>query len=75
MDINASQLEERLIDLEVKAAFQEELLDTLNDIVTRQQQQLDLLQKQFQALYQQVLSHGATGAEKSDPRSEIPPHY
>lgn len=68
-------IDARLIELEVKAAFQEDLLETLNDIVTRQQQQIDLLQQQFQALYQQVQSSGPSGGGSTDPRHEIPPHY
>ncbi|GAB3627324.1 Protein SlyX [Pandoraea terrae] len=70
-------MESRLTELEIKVAFQEDLLDTLNEIVTRQQQQIELLQKQFQALYQQVqsgASAGGAGAD-ADPRHEIPPHY
>ncbi|WP_449412484.1 SlyX family protein [Pandoraea soli] len=54
-------LEARVVELEVKAAFQEDLLETLNDIVTRQEQQLDLLQKQLKALYQQMQSQGQGG--------------
>ena len=40
----------------------------------RQQQQIDLLQGQFRALYQQLRSAASTAAE-SDPLQEIPPHY
>ncbi|VVE30532.1 SlyX family protein [Pandoraea terrigena] len=67
-------LEARVVDLEVKTAFQEDLLETLNNIVTRQAQQLDLLQKQIKALYQQMQSHGQGGSD-GNPRHEIPPHY
>ena len=38
------------------------------------QQQIDLLQKQFKALYQQMLSQGP-GGNDGNPRHEIPPHY
>ncbi|VVE01663.1 SlyX [Pandoraea morbifera] len=67
-------LEARIVELEIKTAFQEDLLETLNGIVTRQEQQIDLLQKQFKALYQQVLSQGP-GGNDGNPRHEIPPHY
>ncbi|VVE44812.1 Protein SlyX [Pandoraea pneumonica] len=67
-------LEPRIVELEVKTAFQEDLIETLNEIVTRQTQQIDLLQKQFSALYQQMLSQGQ-GGNDGNPRHEIPPHY
>lgn len=67
-------MESRLDELEIKVAYQEDLLDTLNMTVARLQQQCDLLQAQFQALYQQVRTSAPTGAE-SDPVHEIPPHY
>ncbi|CAG2148053.1 Protein SlyX [Cupriavidus campinensis] len=67
-------MESRLTDLEIKVAFQEDLIETLNLAVARQQQQLDLLQAQFRALYQQVRTSASTAAE-SNPQHEIPPHY
>ncbi|GAA7760688.1 hypothetical protein Cmtc_38240 [Cupriavidus sp. TKC] len=67
-------MESRLTDLEIKVAFQEDLIETLNLAVARQQQQIDLLQAQFRALYQQVRASAPMAAE-SDPQHEIPPHY
>lgn len=68
-------MDDRINELEIKLAFQEDLLDTLNSTVARQQQQqIDLLQEQFRALYQQVRSAATTAAE-ADPQQEIPPHY
>ena len=67
-------MESRLTDLEIKVAFQEDLIETLNLAVARQQQQLDLLQAQFRALYQQVRTSASTAAE-TNPQHEIPPHY
>ncbi|QWC91445.1 SlyX family protein [Cupriavidus metallidurans] len=67
-------MESRLTDLEIKVAFQEDLIETLNLAVARQQQQIDLLQAQFRALYQQVRASAPMTAE-SDPQHEIPPHY
>ncbi|NOV24996.1 SlyX protein [Cupriavidus necator] len=67
-------MDDRINELEIKLAFQEDLLDTLNSTVARQQQQIDLLQEQMRALYQQVRSAATTAAE-ADPQQEIPPHY
>ena len=40
---DADKQEQRLTDLEIKASFTEDLLDQLNLVIVRQQQQLDAL--------------------------------
>jgi SlyX protein len=67
-------MESRLTELEVKLAFQDDLLDALNLTVSRQQQQIDLLQQQLRVLYQQMRSNGS-GSDDSASGHEIPPHY
>lgn len=66
-------MESRITELEVKLAFQEDLLEKLNLTVARQQRQIELLQEQMQALYQQLPA--ATGAGADGSVQEIPPHY
>lgn len=66
--------ESRLTELETKLAFAEDLLDTLNQTVIRQQRQIDSLQEQFRLLHQQVRD-SQSDAEPTTPREEIPPHY
>jgi len=63
----------RLIELETKLAFAEDLLDTLNQTVARQQGQIDSLQQQLRLLHQQI--QDAASEESRTPRDEIPPHY
>ena len=65
--------ERRIAELEIKLAYSEDLLDTLNTTVFRQQQQIDLLQEQLRMLRQQF-SDSLPG-EQGSPRDEIPPHY
>jgi len=67
-------VEERLIAIESKLAFAEDLLDTLNRTVFRQQEQIDLLQQQIRVMYEQMKAGGGS-ADKRDLRDEIPPHY
>lgn len=67
-------MESRLTELEVKVAFQDDLLDALNLTVTRQQQQIDLLQQELRLLYQHVRTLGA-GDGDQPAQFEIPPHY
>ena len=65
--------EDRLIELEIKAALSEDLLDGLNRTVYRQQQQIEQLQQELRALRQQM--QAAPPAEPHSPNDETPPHY
>lgn len=64
-------------DLQVKIAFLDDLVESLNQMVATQQQTILELQQQMQLLYQQVESYqnGEIGVEPFDPLKEIPPHY
>ena len=66
-------VESRLIDLEIKISYTEDLVDELNLTVFRQQQQIDLLMLQLKALREQVQT--AAPNEQHSLRDEIPPHY
>jgi SlyX protein len=63
----------RMDELEVKLSFAEDLLDTLNTTVYRQQQQIEQLQRQVKALREQLAAQAP--AEPRSLRDEIPPHY
>lgn len=67
------RLEERLTELEIKASFADDLLDTLNGLVARQQETIELLVREVSRLRQQG-GEGA-GPGQRDPRDELPPHY
>lgn len=67
--------EDRMDRLEGKLCLAEDLLETLNLTVYRQQQQIDQLQGQIRLLYQQMQGMSSGNAEKRDLREEIPPHY
>ncbi len=66
-------METRITELEVKLAFAEDLLETLNQTVFRQQEQIDRLQQELRSMRQQMLQ--AQPAEQRSLRDEIPPHY
>lgn len=71
--MEAPDTQDRLTELEAKLAFTEDLLDTLNQTVIRQQAQLDLLQEQLRLLNQRLQD-----AQSDAPRTlrdDIPPHY
>ena len=65
---------ERLTELEIKLAFQEELVETLNQIVVTQQRELDLLQGQVRLLYQQLKSLQPSDIALVEEEAP-PPHY
>ncbi len=67
-----TQVDHRLTELEIKAAFTEDLLEELNRTIVRQQQQIDMLVRELLQLREQ--------ADASQPafrslRDELPPHY
>ncbi len=72
-DSLAAWTQARLTELETKLAFAEDLLETLNQTVIRQQAQLDSMQQQLRLLHQQL--QDALPDEARTPRDEIPPHY
>ena len=47
-------IETRLTEIETKLAFAEDLIETLNQTVVRQQAQIDLLQEQLRLLHRQL---------------------
>jgi SlyX protein len=67
------RIDRRLTDLEVKASFTEDLVDHLNDLVARQQEQIELLIREVGKLKDRAPDTG--GATTRDPREDIPPHY
>lgn len=76
--MSPEQLQEQLIELQSQFAFQEDLLNDLNAIVVRQQDQIDVLEREV-ILHRERLLHvlenlpdKGQGAASVDER---PPHY
>ena len=65
--------DERITNLEIKLSFSEDLLEELNQTVFKQQQRIELLVKEIQALKLQMASN--MPSDGNSPRDEIPPHY
>ena len=66
---------DRLIELEIKMAYQEDLLHALNNIVTEQQIQIQRLEKTCQLLYDRINSLADESNRTDKIVNEIPPHY
>lgn len=66
-------IEERLVDIEIKLAAQEDLVESLNAMVYRQQKKIDELEALCAALARHVkdMREDAQVA----PANEKPPHY
>jgi SlyX protein len=65
-------MENRLTELEVKLAFAEDLLETLNQTVFRQQERIERLERETRELRDLLQS---LPTEQRSLRDEIPPHY
>ena len=68
-----TDIDKRLMDLEIKASFTEDLVEQLNQTIFQQQQQIDALIREVSQLRQQT-PDGGTGGFRSL-RDELPPHY
>ena len=70
---NPESTNQRLTDLEIKATYTEDLVEQLDQIITRQQQQIDLLLREVVKLRQPQ-------TDSSQPtyrnlRDDLPPHF
>jgi SlyX protein len=64
-----TNLEKRIVDLELRFMKSEKLIDELNDVIVAQQRELDRLAGEVKSLREQLLS----GVDA--PINERPPHY
>ncbi len=65
--------EERFENLEIKIAYMEELVDSLNQVVSDQQLQIMRLNRTCELLNEKILALNETTGQTMEP--EIPPHY
>jgi SlyX protein len=70
---NLDATQTRLTDLEIKASYTEHLLEQLDTVVIRQQQQIDALIAEIRHLRQASQSETVPGTTSL--RDELPPHY
>ncbi|MCE4538555.1 SlyX family protein [Pelomonas sp. P7] len=73
MDIDLQALEQRITDLEIKASFAEDIVEQLNQVVVRQQAQIDRLVQELVELRDRAASAEPGGFRSL--RDELPPHY
>jgi len=72
--MNESVMESRLTELEMKISYQDHVIGELNDVVTRQQKELDQLEKAVLRLNEHLKQADGSGLARAD--EEVPPpHY
>jgi len=67
-------IEERLVDIEIKLAYQEETMRELNSVVCEQQKQIDQLESVCKAFAGRIRDLSEV-LEGRLPLNEKPPHY
>jgi len=65
--------DQRFVEIEVKLAHQEQVVNELNEVVTQQQAKLTQLEELCTSLIQRVRSMGEGAADPE--QDERPPHY
>ena len=69
---DAKALGERIDALEMRLAFQDETIETLNQAITAQWKQIDALTRQVAELKERLQE---AGRHAPGPANEPPPHY
>lgn len=67
--------DERLMELEIRLAYQEDMLNALDQVVSRQAEQIDRLEgmnRELYARFQQFVDGQSDGRVENEPP---PPHY
>jgi SlyX protein len=68
----SAELDRRVEDLEVRYAFQEDLLRQLDEVIQQQAARIDALTRELEGLRAQLAQGSAGGNTLQD---EKPPHY
>jgi SlyX protein len=66
---------ERLDDLESRVAFQDDLIERLNEVVARQDREIVALLRRVSALEQRLAELDETSVAGAAGGHEVPPHY
>jgi SlyX protein len=64
-------IENRIIELETRISYQDHIIQELNEVVTRQQQQIDRLEKSLKQMSEHMKAINPARPEDET----LPPHY
>lgn len=73
--MNEIKLQQTIMDLQARLAFQEDSIDSISLTVARQQSRIDLLQREILRLKEILEDVRATEGGSTDATDELPPHY
>lgn len=73
IQMSENELKARVAELETQLAFQDDLLQSLNQVVIRQEEQLLAIIGELKSLREQVAALSAAPGKTSN--EEPPPHY
>jgi len=72
-DSKEREVDERLVVLETKVAYQDQIIEELNSVVVRQQDQVDVLTAAVRKLHELAEQLAPDGVEPGE--EPPPPHY
>ena len=75
MTAKLSDLEKRLVELESRIVFQDDLIESLNDVIARHDREIITMTGQLKALFSRMSDLADTAAPGASAEDEIPPHY
>ena len=75
MTAGNSDLEQRLDELESRLAFQDDMIESLNEVITRQDREITNMASQLKDLFTRVSEQAETATPGAATGHEIPPHY
>lgn len=64
--------EDRFVDIEIKLAHQEDLVESLNDVVYQQSKRIDQLEALVNKMAEHIRNNQQSG---QNPGNDRPPHY
>ena len=68
-------MEKKLVELETKYSFQEDLLQSLNEAIVKQQKEIERLGDEIKLLQNQLIDLEQSSYGNTDIEIERPPHY
>ena len=67
--------EKKIVELEEKIAFLQNMIDVLNMVVFRQGEKLDKLNLKLKDTNEKIMNQSEIFSEKNDDSDDRPPHY
>jgi SlyX protein len=75
MTAKPAELEKRLDELESRIVFQDDLIESLNEVIARQDREIIAMASQLKTLFARFSDLAETAAPGASAEDDIPPHY